>query len=180
MNDLCNVSDICWSAIEKREGMSTLQFDKWIDGRNAFHRAVRRTRPIQGDADAAVFNSVVVGVVAVRLAHHQFISEVLMEMNNAPDVTPTSGFYSFVVIIEGDLHYGRIVYGAQVSTTVHVVFAFGRVVANFSGVDVKFFINNGYFQKGRVASNGQAEENGLNGRQQENEHEHAVNKDELD
>ena len=103
-----------------------------------------------------------------------------MEMNNAPDVTPTSGFYSFVVIIEGDLHYGRIVYGAQVSTTVHVVFAFGRVVANFSGVDVKFFINNGYFQKGRVASNGQAEENGLNGRQQENEHEHAVNKDELD
>ena len=90
--------------------MSSVQFHGSVDDPSGLTNQVAwRTRPIQADADAAVFDSFVLGVVAVWLAHHQLVSKVFMEMDDAPDLAHASGFQSLFMIVERHLHYGGIV-----------------------------------------------------------------------
>lgn len=109
MKDLCNVNDICWSEMGKREPISSMWHGGSMSNINEFNGVVRHTRPIQTDADPAVFDSIVIGIVAIRLAHHQLVSEVLVEMNHTPDFTHAGGFQSLLMIVKRHLHYSCIV-----------------------------------------------------------------------
>ena len=67
-----------------------------------------------------------------------------------------------------------IVYETQVAAAEHGVRARGRIVANAALGRVQLVVDDRHFQKGRITSNGQAEKNGLCGRQKENKQKHTA------
>jgi len=82
--------------------------------------------------------------------------------------------FSLIRLDSSYLYNRLVVYKAQVAAAEHGVCARGRIVANAALARVQLIVDNSHLQKGRVATDGQAEENGLCSRQKENEQEHTA------
>jgi hypothetical protein len=75
-----------------------------------------------------------------------------------------------------NLDYRRIVYESEIATTEHGIRTVRRIVANAALTRIQFVVNNGHLQERRISADSQTEEDGLSGRQKENEQEHSAKK----